>query len=132
MLAFISIVTGVAAGFGVNRGFERPKRTADLANNAMGWQWVAGCGTDAAPYFRIFNPVTQSAKFDPDGAFIRRYLPELARVPDTFIHAPWTMPPIDQQLAGCVIGRDYPAPIVDHAQARARTLARFGVVKAAD
>ncbi len=104
----------------------------DLAANNGGWQWAASTGCDAQPYFRIFNPVTQSERFDPDGAFIRRYLPELARVPDTFIHAPWTMPPVEQQCAGCVIGRDYPAPIVDHAQARARTLARFGVVKAAD
>ena len=101
----------------------------DLAANNGGWQWAASTGCDAQPYFRIFNPVAQSEKFDPDGTFIRRYLPELARVPDRFIHAPWTMPPIDQRLAGCVIGRDYPAPVVDHAQARERTLARFGVVK---
>ncbi|MBS0355186.1 MAG: deoxyribodipyrimidine photo-lyase [Proteobacteria bacterium] len=101
----------------------------DLAANNGGWQWAASTGCDAQPWFRIFNPVTQSEKFDPDGAFIRRYLPELAKVPAKFIHAPWTMPPIDQQLAGCMIGKDYPAPIVDHAQARELTLARFGVVK---
>lgn len=104
----------------------------DLAANNGGWQWAASTGCDAQPYFRIFNPLNQSEKFDPDGSFIRRYLPELAKVPDKFIHAPWTMPPIDQKLAGCEIGKDYPAPIVDHAQARARTLARFGVVKGAD
>ena len=104
----------------------------DLAANNGGWQWAASTGCDAQPYFRIFNPVNQSEKFDPDGSFIRRYLPELAKVPDKFIHAPWTMPPIDQKLAGCEIGKDYPAPIVDHAKARERTLARFGVVKSAD
>lgn len=103
----------------------------DLAANNGGWQWAASTGCDAQPWFRIFNPVTQSEKIDPDGAFIRRYLPELAKVPAKFIHAPWTMPPIDQQLAGCVIGKDYPAPIVDHAKARERTLERFGVVKGA-
>jgi deoxyribodipyrimidine photo-lyase len=76
----------------------------DLAANNGGWQWAASTGCDAQPWFRIFNPVTQSEKFDPDGAFIRR-LPELAKVPDKYIHAPWTLPPIDQKLAGCVIGR---------------------------
>ena len=101
----------------------------DLAANNGGWQWAASTGCDAQPWFRIFNPVTQSEKFDPEGAFIRRYLPELAKVPDKYIHAPWTLPPIDQKLAGCVIGVDYPAPVVDHAQARERTLARFGVLK---
>ena len=101
----------------------------DLAANNGGWQWAASSGCDAQPWFRIFNPVTQSEKFDPDGAFIRRYLPELAKVPDKYIHAPWTLPPIDQKLAGCVIGVDYPAPVVDHAKARERTLARFGVLK---
>ena len=101
----------------------------DLAANNGGWQWAASTGCDAQPWFRIFNPVTQSEKFDPDGAFIRRYLPELAKVPDKYIHAPWTLPPIDQKLAGCVIGVDYPAPVVDHAKARERTLARFGVLK---
>ncbi len=104
----------------------------DLAANNGGWQWAASTGCDAQPYFRIFNPVNQSEKFDPDGSFIRRYLPELAKVPDKFIHTPWTMPPIDQKLAGCEIGKDYPLPIVDHAKARERTLARFGVVKSAD
>lgn len=104
----------------------------DLAANNGGWQWAASTGCDAQPYFRIFNPVTQSERFDPDGTFIRRYLPELAKVPDKYIHAPWTLPPIDQKLAGCVIGSDYPAPVVDHAKARERTLARFGVVKGAE
>ena len=101
----------------------------DLAANNGGWQWAASTGCDAQPYFRIFNPVTQSEKFDPDGTFIRRYLPELARVPGKYIHAPWTLPPMDQKLAGCLIGSDYPAPVVDHARARERTLARFAEVK---
>ncbi len=82
-------------------------------------------GCDAQPWFRIFNPVTQSERFDAQGQFIRRYLPELAGVPDKFIHAPWTMPPAEQQRTGCVIGRDYPAPIVDHAVQRGLALALF-------
>ena len=97
----------------------------DLAANSGGWQWAASVGCDAQPWFRIFNPVTQSERFDPQGQFIRRYLPELARVPDKYIHAPWTMPAAEQQRAGCVIGRDYPAPIVDHAVQRALALALF-------
>ncbi len=101
----------------------------DLAANNGGWQWAASTGCDAQPYFRIFNPVTQSERFDAGGRFIRRYLPELARVPDKFIHAPWTMDARTQQAAGCLIGRDYPAPIVDHATARKRTLERYGKVR---
>ncbi|TAH45535.1 MAG: deoxyribodipyrimidine photo-lyase [Betaproteobacteria bacterium] len=101
----------------------------DLAANNGGWQWAASTGCDAQPWFRIFNPVTQSEKFDPQGRFIRRYLPELEPVPDRFIHAPWKMGGIDQDAAAVRIGRDYPAPIVDHAAARERTLARFGVVR---
>lgn len=101
----------------------------DLAANNGGWQWAASTGCDAQPYFRIFNPLTQSEKFDPQGRFIRRYLPELERVPDKFIHAPWKMGGIDQSAARVRIGVDYPAPVVDHAVARGRTLARFAVVK---
>jgi deoxyribodipyrimidine photo-lyase len=101
----------------------------DLAANNGGWQWAASTGCDAQPYFRVFNPVTQSEKFDPEGKFIRRYVPELARVPAKFVHAPWTMPPLEQQAAGCVIGRDYPAPIVDHDVARKVTLERYNRVK---
>lgn len=97
----------------------------DLSANNGGWQWSASTGCDAQPWFRIFNPVTQSERFDPQGKFIRRYIPELADVPDKYIHAPWTMPPVEQELCGVIIGRDYPAPIVDHAEARQRTLARF-------
>ena len=103
----------------------------DLAANNGGWQWAASTGCDAQPWFRIFNPVTQSRKFDPDGRFIRRYLPQLARLPDPLIHAPWLARPVDLQAAGVTLGREYPHPIVDHDQARQRTLARFAVVKAA-
>ncbi|MDP1611510.1 MAG: deoxyribodipyrimidine photo-lyase [Sulfuritalea sp.] len=97
----------------------------DLAANNGGWQWAASTGCDAQPWFRIFNPVTQSQKFDAEGRFIRSYVPELARVPPKFIHAPWKMNAAEQAACGVVIGRDYPAPVVDHAQARARTLHRF-------
>jgi deoxyribodipyrimidine photo-lyase len=101
----------------------------DLAQNNGGWQWAASTGCDAQPWFRIFNPVTQSRRFDPKGRFIRRYLPELERVPDAFIHAPWTMDAAAQAAAGCVIGRDYPAPVVDHAAQRTKALALYGRVK---
>ena len=97
----------------------------DLAANNGGWQWAASTGCDAQPWFRIFNPVTQSEKFDPEGKFIRRYVPELANVPERYIHAPWTMRPADQEAIGCAIGRDYPAPVVDHARSRAITLERY-------
>ena len=110
--------------------FAQQLNDFDLSANNGGWQWAASSGCDAQPYFRIFNPVTQSEKFDPDGKFIRRYVPELARVPDKYIHAPWQMGRIEQEAIGVVIGRDYPAPLVDHAQARNDTLARYAVVKA--
>jgi deoxyribodipyrimidine photo-lyase len=97
----------------------------DLAANNGGWQWSASTGCDAQPWFRIFNPVTQSERFDPAGQFIRRYVPELANCPDKFIHAPWTLGNSEQQRCGVVIGRDYPAPIVDHALARVKTLEMF-------
>jgi deoxyribodipyrimidine photo-lyase len=108
------------------RYFAERLNDFDLAANNGGWQWAASTGCDAQPYFRIFNPVTQSEKFDPDGRFIRRYVPELARVPDRFIHAPWRMKPADQVACGFAIGRDYPPPIVDHASARQLTLERYG------
>jgi len=101
----------------------------DLAANNGGWQWAASTGCDAQPWFRIFNPVSQSEKFDPDGRFIRRYVPELADLPDKLLHAPWTAAPLELQAAGLVLGRDYPAPLVRHDIARMDTLARYGVVK---
>jgi deoxyribodipyrimidine photo-lyase len=97
----------------------------DPAANNGGWQWTSGVGTDAAPYFRVFNPILQGTKFDPEGAYVRRYVPELINVPTKFIHEPWTMPLEVQRGAGCVIGRDYPLPIVDHALARERVLAAY-------
>lgn len=101
----------------------------DPAANNGGWQWTAGTGTDAAPYFRIFNPVTQSARFDPQGEYIRRWTPELGAVPPEYIHAPWQMPIEAQRAAGCIIGRDYPAPIVDHRLARQKALALYAGAK---
>ena len=101
----------------------------DLAANNGGWQWASSSGCDAQPYFRIFNPVAQSEKFDPQGKFIRRYLPQLASLPDAALHAPWAARSVDLGAAGVVLGRDYPRPVVDHAQARAATLARYAVVK---
>jgi deoxyribodipyrimidine photo-lyase len=97
----------------------------DLASNNGGWQWAASTGCDAQPYFRIFNPVTQSERFDPEGAFIRRYVPEIAALSAKEIHAPWKVPPAVQQAKGVVIGRDYPPPIVDHGAAREDALALF-------
>ena len=101
----------------------------DLSANNGGWQWASSSGCDAQPYFRIFNPVTQSEKFDPEGKFIRRYVPELAQVANKYIHAPWLMGRIEQEALGIIIGRDYPAPVVDHAAAREKTLERYAVVK---
>jgi deoxyribodipyrimidine photo-lyase len=100
----------------------------DLASNNGGWQWAASTGCDAQPYFRIFNPVAQSERFDPEGRFIRRYVPELAALEAREIHAPWLLSPALQQARGVVVGRDYPAPIVDHASARLRALALFKAV----
>ena len=105
---------------------------ADLASNAASWQWVAGSGADAAPYFRIFNPVLQGEKFDPNGSYVRRYVPELAQLPDEFIHQPWTAPPVVLAAAGVSLGKNYPHPLVDHAAARARALAAYEDVKQAD
>ena len=112
------------------RHFAATLNDYDLAANNGNWQWAASTGCDAQPYFRIFNPVTQSERFDPQGAYIRRYVPALARVPDRHVHAPWTMPPEVQAQAGCVVGRDYPAPIVDHAAQREKALALYGRAKA--
>lgn len=102
---------------------------ADLGANAASWQWVAGCGADAAPYFRVFNPVLQGAKFDPDGRYVRRWLPELARLPDSLLHTPWTGSPLVLEAAGVRMGKTYPVPMVDHGQARDRALAAFATIK---
>jgi deoxyribodipyrimidine photo-lyase len=103
---------------------------ADLANNAANWQWVAGCGADAAPYFRIFNPVLQGEKFDPTGAYVRRWVPEIARLPDAVVHKPWLASADTLADAGVHLGDTYPRPIVDHAAARSRAVAAFESVKA--
>lgn len=97
---------------------------ADLANNTLGWQWTAGCGADAAPYFRIFNPVAQGEKFDPKGDYVRRWVPELGEAPDRWVHQPWNAPP-EHRPAG------YPLPVVDHAAARERALAALASLKSA-
>ena len=98
---------------------------ADLAANTQGWQWTAGCGADAAPYFRVFNPVTQSQRFDPQGHYLRRWLPELSRLDDRHVHAPWTAPAAALQAAGLRLGADYPLPIVDLAASRGAALAAW-------
>jgi len=108
--------------------FERRLADGDLAANNGGWQWSASTGTDAAPYFRVFNPILQSEKFDPDGTFIRSMLPALARLSGRAIHAPWTLSPLEAEALGFRLGRDYPAPIVDHFEARGRALAAYAPV----
>jgi deoxyribodipyrimidine photo-lyase len=102
---------------------------ADLSNNTLGWQWTAGCGADAAPYFRVFNPVSQAEQFDPEGAYIRRWVPELSRMPTPWIFKPWEAPNNVLSAAGVHLGRDYPQPIVDHAEARDVALAAFAKIK---
>ena len=102
---------------------------ADLANNAAGWQWTAGTGADASPYFRIFNPFSQGEKFDPKGAYIRRWIPELARLPDKVIHRPWEASPFELSAAGVSLGQTYPKPIVDHSAARNRALEAYAHLK---
>ena len=104
---------------------------ADLANNIASWQWVAGCGADAAPYFRIFNPTLQSQKFDPNGDYIRRHLPELKKLPARYIHEPHKAPPSLLAEAGLVLGQNYPSPIVNHKQARQLALEQYGKIKTA-
>ena len=111
------------------RYFAEKLNDFDLSANNGGWQWVASSGCDAQPYFRIFNPVNQSEKFDPQGKFIRRYLPQLAGLSDKAIHAPWAAKPLELQMAGVVLGQNYPHPVVAHDEARAKTLQRYAVVK---
>jgi deoxyribodipyrimidine photo-lyase len=102
---------------------------ADLASNTLGWQWVAGCGADAAPYFRIFNPTTQATRFDPQGAYVREWVPELAGLSDDWIHQPWSAPPQALSAAGVRLGISYPHPVVDHAAARVAALAALATLK---
>lgn len=102
---------------------------ADLANNVAGWQWVAGCGADAAPYFRVFNPYLQSKKFDSQGDYIRKWVPELANLSDEHIHEPHNVPAIYLEKAGITLGKTYPKPIVDHYEARERALKRYKILK---
>jgi len=102
---------------------------ADLAQNSLGWQWTAGCGADAAPYFRVFNPTTQGEKFDPDGDYVRRWCPELAHLPAEWIHEPHAAPVEILRAARVEIGNNYPAPIVNHAAARDVALKSFAQIK---
>ena len=104
---------------------------ADPGSNPANWQWVAGCGADAAPYFRIFNPTLQGQKFDPDGGFVRRFVPELAKLPDRYLHTPWDAPKAVLAEAGVALGETYPKPVVDHARARARALAAYQSIRSA-
>jgi deoxyribodipyrimidine photo-lyase len=110
------------------RYFEQHLADGDLAANNGGWQWSASTGTDAAPYFRIFNPILQGKTVDPEGVFVRQFLPALARVPEQYVHEPWMLPPVLAADIGFALGRDYPEPIVDHAEARERALAAFAPV----
>jgi deoxyribodipyrimidine photo-lyase len=102
---------------------------ADLASNTLGWQWVAGCGADAAPFFRIFNPTSQGVKFDPNGIYVRRWVPELARLPNEWIHEPWSAPPQVLKAAEIKLGEQYPRPIVKHSDARLEALKALSAVK---
>ena len=103
---------------------------ADAGNNPANWQWVAGCGADAAPYFRVFNPVLQGEKFDPDGAYVRRWVPELVQLPRKFIHQPWEAAPLELAGAGITLGKTYPHPIIDHRKGRERALKAYEKVRA--
>jgi deoxyribodipyrimidine photo-lyase len=98
---------------------------ADPGSNPANWQWVAGSGADAAPYFRVFNPILQSEKFDPDGAYIRRWVPELAHWPTGLIHQPWRAAPLELKGAGVELGTTYPGPIIDHKAGRERALLAY-------
>ncbi len=111
------------------RWFMRQLIDGDPAANNGGWQWTAGTGTDAAPYFRIFNPVSQGKRCDPQGSFVRRWVPELARVPLAYLHEPWMMPEDVQRVSGCVIGKDYPPPLIDHRAAKERALLAYRLAR---
>ncbi len=105
---------------------------ADLANNSASWQWVAGCGADAAPYFRIFNPVTQGQKFDPNGDYVRKYVPEISELPDKYLHSPWEASANVLNMAGIRLGDTYPQPIVDLKASRERALDAFKAISGID
>ena len=111
------------------RYFAQHLNDFDLSANNGGWQWASSSGCDAQPWFRIFNPVSQSRKFDPEGKFILKYLPQLAALPAAALHAPWTASPVELAAAGVALGKDYPQPLVQHDEARQKTLARYAVVK---
>ncbi|MBI2772783.1 MAG: deoxyribodipyrimidine photo-lyase [Burkholderiales bacterium] len=111
------------------RYFAQQLNDFDLSANNGGWQWASSSGCDAQPYFRIFNPVSQSRKFDPQGKFILKYLPQLAGLPEAALHAPWTASPVELAAAGLTLGKDYPQPLVQHDEAREKTLARYAVVR---
>ncbi len=113
------------------RWFRRHLVDGDIAQNAGNWQWVAGTGTDAAPYFRVFNPVSQSRKFDPDGRYIHRYVPELRELEAPGVHAPWKVGPLELASAGITLGETYPEPMVDHAMARKRAIAAYEAARGA-
>ena len=101
---------------------------ADIGSNSAGWQWISGCGADASPYFRIFNPILQGQKFDPNGEYVKKYVPELQNVNNKFIHNPWEMSQEKQVACGCIIGKDYPNPIVDLKETRRRALSAFKTI----
>ncbi|MGL4324281.1 MAG: FAD-binding domain-containing protein, partial [Beijerinckiaceae bacterium] len=102
---------------------------ADVANNPASWQWVAGSGADAAPYFRVFNPILQGEKFDTKGDYVRRFVPELAGLPAQWIHKPWEAPAAVLSSAGITLGKTYPKPVIDHDEGRKRALAAFAALK---
>ncbi len=112
------------------RHFMKHLVDGDLASNNGGWQWAAGTGTDAAPYFRIFNPVSQGTRFDPEGAYVKRWVPELASLPAALVHAPWGAAPLDLASHGVTLGAQYPFPVVDHAAQRGKALAMYRAAKA--
>ena len=119
------MLTGVSA----SAGFVGFSSTATSHRTRGNWQWVAGTGPDAVPYFRVFNPVLQSRKFDPEGSYIKRFVPELSFLPAEWIHAPWTAPPMELALLGVTLGDTYPYPIVDHPFARDRALATYAAAR---
>jgi deoxyribodipyrimidine photo-lyase len=102
---------------------------ADLASNSASWQWIAGCGADAAPYFRVFNPTTQGERFDAKGEYTRKYVPELKNLPDKYLFEPWQAPEGILQKAGVKLGKDYPLPIVDVAKSRQAALDAYDFIK---